>query len=52
MWLDSHRWEHDRFDLHQQGPKSRDELVTMYGYDIRAHSAPPDSVPFINKRGR
>ena len=52
LWLDSNRWDHDRFDLSKQGPKSREELVDSYGYDIRAHSKPPDSVPFLNNRGR
>ena len=49
LWLESTKWLHDKFDIHQQGPKSRDELMTMYGYDIRAHSEPPESVPFLNK---
>lgn len=29
------RWAHDRFDLTQQQPKSKTELVKRYGYDIR-----------------
>ena len=52
LWLDSHRWAHDRFDLHQQGPKAREELVAAYGFDIREHAAPPEAVAFSNKRGR
>ena len=52
LWLDSNRWDHDRFDLSKQGPKTREELMTLYGYDIRAHSKPPETVPFLNNSGR
>lgn len=29
------RWLHDRFDLNEQRPKTRQELIKRYGYDIR-----------------
>lgn len=35
LWKDEGRWEHDRFREEEQAPKSRDELVAIYGYDIR-----------------
>ncbi|XP_017472535.1 PREDICTED: protein CASC3 isoform X1 [Rhagoletis zephyria] len=35
------RWSHDRFDASEQAPKSRAELVSSYGYDIRTEDAPP-----------
>ena len=28
-------WSHDRFDLDEQQPKSKTEIVKVYGYDIR-----------------
>ncbi|XP_068120414.1 protein CASC3 [Hyperolius riggenbachi] len=36
LWKDEGRWEHDRFREDEQAPKSRDELISMYGYDIRS----------------
>lgn len=35
------RWSHDRFDMSEQAPKSRTELVSAYGYDIRSEDGPP-----------
>lgn len=35
------RWTHDRFDECDQAPKSRNELVSSYGYDIRNEDGPP-----------
>ncbi|XP_058459499.1 ataxin-2 homolog [Malaya genurostris] len=35
------RWTHDRFDECEQAPKSRAELVSAYGYDIRSEDGPP-----------
>ncbi|XP_022692536.1 uncharacterized protein LOC111262339 isoform X2 [Varroa jacobsoni] len=35
------RWEHDLYDASEQGPKSVDELIAQYGYDIRDESAAP-----------
>ncbi|XP_059477603.1 protein CASC3 [Neocloeon triangulifer] len=41
-WKESaDRWSHDKFNEADQAPKSRDELVTSYGYDIRSEEGPP-----------
>jgi hypothetical protein len=33
--IDDERWAHDRFDLNEQKPKSSQDLIKRYGYDIR-----------------
>jgi protein CASC3 len=38
---DADRWTHDRFNEYEQAPKSRSELVSAYGYDIRSEDGPP-----------
>ena len=38
---DTDRWSHDRFNENEQAPKSRSELVTSYGYDIRNEDCAP-----------
>lgn len=35
------KWSHDRFNEYEQAPKSRAELVSAYGYDIRSEDGPP-----------
>jgi len=49
LWVDDHKWEHDRFDARQQAPKSAQDLIEAYGFDIRrgAESDIPvrDSMP-------
>ena len=35
VWKEDDKWQHDRFEIHDQSPKSREELVAAYGYDIR-----------------
>lgn len=35
------RWSHDRFNENEQAPKSRSELVSAYGYDIRNEDNAP-----------
>ncbi|XP_049879910.1 protein CASC3-like isoform X2 [Pectinophora gossypiella] len=35
------KWSHDKYNENEQMPKSRDELVSIYGYDIRNEDAPP-----------
>lgn len=35
------KWTHDKYNENEQMPKSRDELVAIYGYDIRNEDAPP-----------
>ncbi|XP_043225410.1 protein CASC3-like, partial [Amphibalanus amphitrite] len=41
VWKEADRWQHDKFDESQQAPKSHEELVTMYGYDIRSEDLAP-----------
>lgn len=38
---DTDRWSHDRFNEMEQAPKSRSELVSAYGYDIRNEDCAP-----------
>ena len=35
------RWGHDMFDENQQGPKNDQELIDLYGYDIRQEDGAP-----------
>ncbi|XP_047427485.1 protein CASC3 [Mugil cephalus] len=42
LWKDEGRWEHDRFREEEQAPKSREELIAIYGYDIRNGGGPGD----------
>ncbi|XP_063237572.1 protein CASC3 [Bacillus rossius redtenbacheri] len=35
------KWDHDKYIEDEQAPKSREELVAMYGYDIRCEEGPP-----------
>lgn len=42
VWQDKkERWSHDRFNDNEQAPKSKAELVAIYGYDIRNEDGPP-----------
>ncbi|XP_045482838.1 protein CASC3 [Harmonia axyridis] len=42
LWQDKkERWSHDRFNDQEQAPKSKTELVQIYGYDIRNEDGPP-----------
>lgn len=42
VWQDKkERWSHDRFNDNEQAPKSRSELIAIYGYDIRNEEGPP-----------
>ncbi|XP_018421933.1 PREDICTED: protein CASC3 [Nanorana parkeri] len=45
LWKDEGRWVHDRFREDEQAPKSRDELISMYGYDIRSSKNPEEIRP-------
>jgi protein CASC3 len=45
LWAANDRWTHDKFDPVQQTPKSREELIAEYGYDILAHNQPPEEPP-------
>lgn len=42
VWQDKkEKWTHDKFNDSEQAPKSRAELVAIYGYDIRNEEGPP-----------
>ncbi|XP_026278455.1 protein CASC3 [Frankliniella occidentalis] len=42
VWKDREdRWQHDLFQETDQAPKSREELLSVYGYDIRNEEAAP-----------
>ncbi|XP_067125654.1 protein CASC3-like isoform X1 [Centruroides vittatus] len=41
LWLDEGRWGHDMYHEDEQAPKSREELISIYGYDIRSEDGPP-----------
>ncbi|KAG0723544.1 Protein CASC3 [Chionoecetes opilio] len=41
VWKEDDRWNHDRFNEADQAPKSREELIAAYGYDIRNEEGPP-----------
>ncbi|XP_029429641.1 protein CASC3 [Rhinatrema bivittatum] len=45
LWKDEGRWEHDKFREDEQAPKSREELIAMYGYDIRSVNSAEDIRP-------
>ena len=50
LWFEMKKWQHDRFDEHSQAPKSRDEIVAIYGFDIR--TAADGDVLCIHKKNR
>ncbi|CAH2011216.1 unnamed protein product [Acanthoscelides obtectus] len=42
VWQDKkERWAHDRFNETEQSPKTKSELINIYGYDIRNEEGPP-----------
>lgn len=42
VWQDKkEKWSHDRYNDSEQAPKSRAELIAIYGYDIRNEDGPP-----------
>ncbi|XP_049818458.1 protein CASC3 isoform X2 [Aethina tumida] len=42
VWQDKkEKWSHDKFNDNDQAPKSRSELIAIYGYDIRNEDGPP-----------
>ncbi|XP_054167942.1 protein CASC3-like isoform X2 [Oppia nitens] len=41
LWNEGDRWGHDLFREDEQTPKSKDELVNVYGYDIRNEEDAP-----------
>ncbi|XP_045177775.2 protein CASC3-like [Mercenaria mercenaria] len=52
LWKDESKWLHDRFEQYDQAPKSRQELITMYGYDITQYDQPPEEPPKMSGRSR
>ncbi|XP_005101361.1 serine/arginine repetitive matrix protein 1 isoform X2 [Aplysia californica] len=52
LWQDEGKWAHDRYTDESQAPKSREELITLYGYDIRAADKAPEMPPRRMGRGR
>ncbi|XP_043478384.1 protein CASC3-like isoform X2 [Leptopilina heterotoma] len=42
VWKDKDdKWNHDRYNDAEQAPKSHEELIAVYGYDIRNEEGPP-----------
>lgn len=41
LWDSKDRWSHDKFNVDDQKPKSREELINSYGYDIRDETEAP-----------
>ncbi|CAH0550826.1 unnamed protein product [Brassicogethes aeneus] len=42
VWQDKkEKWSHDKFNNDDQAPKSRSELIAIYGYDIRNEEGAP-----------
>jgi hypothetical protein len=42
VWREhENRWSHDRYNAEEQAPKSCEELIAVYGYDIRNEEGPP-----------
>ena len=52
LWKDETKWIHDRYMAEEQAPKSRQELVALYGYDILTAENPPDAPPRMNNTRR
>ncbi|MBN3312882.1 CASC3 protein, partial [Atractosteus spatula] len=52
LWKDEGRWEHDKFREDEQAPKSREELIALYGYDIRNANGPADGRPNRSRKPR
>ncbi|XP_077501545.1 uncharacterized protein LOC144112622 [Amblyomma americanum] len=41
LWREDSVWVHDMYYEEEQGPKTSEELVSIYGYDIRTETMPP-----------
>uniref|UniRef100_A0A3Q1FI77 Protein CASC3 n=1 Tax=Acanthochromis polyacanthus TaxID=80966 RepID=A0A3Q1FI77_9TELE len=52
LWKDEGRWEHDKFREEEQAPKSREELIAIYGYDIRNGGGGSGERAFRQRRPR
>ena len=44
------RWMHDRYIEEEQAPKTRAELIKVYGYDIRSQNG--KNIGSVESRGR
>lgn len=51
LWSDDKKWLHDRYDEGSQMPKTRQELIAVYGYDIRTANR-PDGDGMNRRRGQ
>nr|XP_045602421.1 protein CASC3-like [Procambarus clarkii] len=40
VWKEDDKWNHDKFNEFDQSPKSREEIMAIYGYDIRNEGPP------------
>lgn len=45
LWKENDKWTHDKYRTDQQAPKTREELIMEYGYDIMLHDQPPAASP-------
>ncbi|XP_066515615.1 protein CASC3-like [Hoplias malabaricus] len=52
LWKDEGRWEHDRFREEEQAPKSREELIAVYGYDIRNGTGHSEARAYRSRKPR
>ena len=48
---EGNKWGHDRFNIEEQSPKPREELMSIYGYDVRRGDTPPTAPPRGRGRG-
>lgn len=48
IWDSSEKWHHDKFNLEDQKPKTKEELINTYGYDIRTET----EAPRLNRRSK
>ncbi|XP_077997856.1 protein CASC3-like [Glandiceps talaboti] len=39
LWKEEEKWAHDMYREEEQAPKSRDEIVMIYGFDVRSGEA-------------
>ncbi|OTF72475.1 hypothetical protein BLA29_000173 [Euroglyphus maynei] len=48
IWDSGEKWSHDKFNQEDQRPKTREELINIYGYDIRTET----DAPRLNRRSK
>ncbi|XP_061169591.1 uncharacterized protein LOC133178951 isoform X1 [Saccostrea echinata] len=49
LWKDEGKWQHDKYNESMQGPKTRAELYSVYGYDITRSDKAPEAPPRSNQ---